>query len=125
MLKYPLKIEKIIYHNVLLRKLNNYMTSRWIIAFILIAVVELYAFQAIKTITKSKWILMAYVIVSAAAILFIVYELMKFDRSVGQTKMSLITLGLLLLVLLPKLVLTFVMLMEDDKVMISIDYFHN
>ncbi len=89
------------------------MAFRFLILFIIIGIVELYAFQAIKTLTKSKWILIAYVIVSVAAIAFIAYELMKFDRSVGQTKMTLVTLGLLLLVLLPKLVLTFVMLMED------------
>ncbi|MGC4041083.1 MAG: metallophosphoesterase [Flavobacterium sp.] len=89
------------------------MAFRFLILFIIIGIVELYAFQAIKTLTRSKWILLAYIIVSAAAILFIVYEFMKFDRSVGQTKISLITFGVLLLVLLPKLVLTFTMLMED------------
>ncbi|MGV3698184.1 metallophosphoesterase [Flavobacterium sp.] len=89
------------------------MGFRLLILFVIVAIVEVYAFQAIKTVTKSKWIIIAYIVVSLAAILFIAYEFTKFDRSVGQTKMSLITLGLLLLVLLPKLVLTFVMLMED------------
>ena len=89
------------------------MAFRFLILFIIIGIVELYAFQTIRTLTKSKYILIAYLVVSIAAILFIVYELLKFDRSVGQTKMSLITLGLLLLVLLPKLMLTFVMMMED------------
>lgn len=89
------------------------MAFRFIILFIIIGIVELYAFQAIKTLTKSRWVLIAYIVVSLAAILFIAYEFMKFDRAIGQTKMSLVTLGLLLLVLLPKLVLTFVMLMED------------
>ncbi|WP_293895993.1 metallophosphoesterase [Flavobacterium sp.] len=89
------------------------MAFRFILLFVIIAVVELYAFQAIKTLTKSKLILIAYVVISVAAIVFITYEIMKFDRSVGQTKTTLITLGLLLLVLLPKIVLTFVMLLED------------
>ena len=89
------------------------MAFRFLIVFIIIAIVEVYAFQAIKTVTKSKWILFSYIIVSVAAIIFITYQLFKFDRSVGQTKMTLITLGLLLLVLLPKIVLTFVMLLED------------
>ena len=89
------------------------MALRFIILFLLIGLVELYAFQAIKTVTKSKLILVSYIIVSVAVILFIIYELMKFDRTVGQTKMSMITLGLLLLVLLPKIVLTLVMLLED------------
>jgi hypothetical protein len=89
------------------------MAFRLIILFVIIAIVELYAFQVIKTVTKSKWILIVYAVISVAAIVFITYELMKFDRSVGQTKATLITLGLLLLVLLPKLVLTFVLLLED------------
>jgi predicted MPP superfamily phosphohydrolase len=89
------------------------MAFRLIILFIIIAIVELYSFQVIKTVTKSKWILIVYAVISVAAIVFITYELMKFDRSVGQTKTTLITLGLLLLVLLPKLVLTFVLLLED------------
>jgi hypothetical protein len=84
-----------------------------LILFVIIAIVELYAFQVIKTVTKSKWILIGYAVISLAAIVFITYELLKFDRSVGQTKTTLITLGLLLLVLLPKIVLTFVMLLED------------
>jgi len=89
------------------------MAFRFLILFVIIAIVELYAFQVIKTVTKSKWILVGYILISVVAIVFITYELMKFDRSVGQTKSTLITLGLLLLVLLPKIVLTFVMLLED------------
>ena len=89
------------------------MAFRLIILFVIIAIVELYSFQVIKTVTKSKWILIVYAVISVAAIVFITYELMKFDRSVGQTKTTLITLGLLLLILLPKLVLTFVLLLED------------
>ena len=89
------------------------MAFRLIILFVIIAIVELYSFQVVKTVTKSKWILIVYAVISVAAIVFITYELMKFDRSVGQTKATLITLGLLLLVLLPKLVLTFVLLLED------------
>lgn len=89
------------------------MALRFILLFVIIAIVEIYAFQVIKTVTKSRWILIAYAVISIAAIVFITYEIMKFDRSVGQTKTTLITLGLLLLVLLPKIVLTFVMLLED------------
>ncbi|MDI1317725.1 metallophosphoesterase [Flavobacterium sp.] len=89
------------------------MGFRFLILFVIIGIVELYAFQAIKTVTKSKWILISYLVISVVAILFISYQLLKFDRSVGQTKMTMVTLGLLLLVLLPKLVLTLTMLMED------------
>ncbi|MCX6293832.1 MAG: metallophosphoesterase, partial [Sphingobacteriales bacterium] len=48
-----------------------------------------------------------------ATIAFIAYQFTKFDRSVGQTKMTMITLGLVLLVLIPKLILTLVLFLED------------
>ena len=86
---------------------------RWIFLIILILIVEIYSFQAIKTITKSKPVLLVYLVISVSAILFIIYQFTKFDRSVGQTKMTMLTLGLLLLVLIPKLILTFFMLLED------------
>ena len=89
------------------------MALRWLILFIIIAIIELYAFQAIKTFTKTKWILVVYIIISFAAVAFIAYQFTKFDRKIGQTPMTMITLGLLLLVLVPKLILTFVMALED------------
>jgi predicted MPP superfamily phosphohydrolase len=89
------------------------MALRLIIFFGIIALIELYAFQAVKTFTKVRWVLMAYISVSITAIAFIAYQITKFDRSVGQTKMTMITLGLVLLVLIPKLILTLVLFLED------------
>ena len=89
------------------------MALRWLILIIIIAAVEFYSFQAFKTVTKVKWILTTYQLISFAIIIFIIYQFSKFDRSVGQTKQTLFTLGLLLLVLVPKLILTFFMLLED------------
>ena len=81
------------------------MALRLIVFLIIIGLIELYAFQAVKTFTKVRWVLIAYVVISLVAIFFIGYQFTKFDRSVGQTKMTMITLGVLLLVLLPKLIL--------------------
>lgn len=89
------------------------MTLRWIILFIIIAIIELYAFQAVKTVTKVKWVQVTYILLSLTAIAFIFYEFTKFDRKVGQTSMTMITLGLLLLVLIPKILITFFMALED------------
>ena len=86
---------------------------RFLILFILVALLELYAFQAIKTITRLRWVLIVYIMVSLSAIVFIGYQFTKFDRSVGQTKMTMITFGLLLLVLLPKFLLSLMLLFED------------
>jgi predicted MPP superfamily phosphohydrolase len=80
---------------------------------VIIAIIEFYSFQAFRTVTKVKWILTVYQLLSFAVIVFILYQFTKFDRSVGQTKQTLFTLGLLLLVLVPKLILSFFMLIED------------
>ena len=90
------------------------MAFRWIILFTLIAIIELYAFQAVKTFTKTRWILVSYSIISLVTVVFIFYQFSKFDRSVGQTQMTMFTLGLLLLVLIPKLIVTFFMILEDS-----------
>jgi predicted MPP superfamily phosphohydrolase len=87
--------------------------SRWIFFFIFVAIVEVYAFQALKTITKTRWILVAYQVISLLAILYIVYQFTQFDRKVGQNSKTLITFGLLLLLFIPKLILTAIMLLED------------
>jgi predicted MPP superfamily phosphohydrolase len=89
------------------------MAFRILILCFIIFIFELYAFQAIKTITKVRWVLTSYIVISLSAIIFIVYQFTKFDRSVGQTKMTMITLGLLLLVLLPKFLMAFILLIED------------
>ena len=89
------------------------MALRWIILFIIIAVIEIYSFQAIKTVTKIRWVQITYILLSFTAVVFIFFEFTKFDRKVGQTSMTMITLGLLLLVLIPKVLVTFFMAMED------------
>ncbi|PJE39615.1 MAG: phosphoesterase [Flavobacterium sp.] len=86
---------------------------RWIFFFLFVAIVEVYAFQALKTITKTKWILVSYQVISLLAVLYIVYQFTQFDRRVGQNSKTLITFGLLLLVFIPKLILTSIMLLED------------
>jgi uncharacterized protein len=89
------------------------MAFRLLILFIVVAFIEFYAFQAVKTFTKVRWVLVSYVVVSLTVIIFVAYQFTKFDRSVGQTKMTMITLGLLLLVLIPKLILTLILFLED------------
>ena len=89
------------------------MSIRWIILFIIIAIIEIYSFQAIKTVIKIKWIQISYLLLSISAVVFIFYEFTNFDRKVGQTSMTMVTIGLLLLVLIPKLLITFFMALED------------
>ena len=89
------------------------MAFRILILCLILFIVEIYAFQALKTITKVAWIKTIYLIISISVIVFIGYQFTKFDRSVGQTKMTMITLGLLLLVLIPKFLLSIILFFED------------
>ena len=87
--------------------------SRWIIFFIFIACVEIYAFQAFKTVFKSKWIHTSYIIISALVFVYVVYQLMQLDRSVGQTQTSLWTFAVLLIIFVPKLIIALLLVVED------------
>ncbi len=101
------------------------MLFRFLIIAFLFLLIEIYSFQAIKTLLKSKWILNAYLIISIFLFLFIVYSFTQFDRSVGQTKQTLLTMGLLLLIYIPKIVVTLVLCGEDIYRIIvgSVNYF--
>lgn len=86
---------------------------RWILLLVFVVIVEVYTFQAIKTVTRLRWLLIAYQIISFIILAYIVYSFTQFDRSVGQTQQTLFTMGLLLITYLPKLVIAFFMLGED------------
>ena len=89
------------------------MILRIILLFFVLFVVEIYAFQVVRTLVKVKSIIVSYQIISALLLAFIVYSFTQFDRSVGQTNQTMRTIGLLLLIYLPKIILTLVLLGED------------
>ncbi|MFQ3173967.1 MAG: putative MPP superfamily phosphohydrolase [Flavobacterium sp.] len=89
------------------------MVFRILFLSFFLLVIELYAFQALKTLVKLKWVLVSYQIISVVVLLFIVYSFSKFDRSVGQTQQTMLTMGLLLVVYVPKMILTLLLLGED------------
>ena len=64
---------------------------RWIVFLVFVVILEIYAFQAFKTLIKSKAFFVFYFITSAIALIYIVYQLTNFDRSVGQTPQTMMT----------------------------------
>lgn len=87
---------------------------RFLIFLLIVALIaEIYTFQAVKAATKTKWVHWVYLAVSILVILYIIYSFTQFDRREGQNKQSLFTMGLLLITVVPKLVITIVMLGED------------
>lgn len=89
------------------------MILRIVLLFLFLFVVEIYAYQVVRTLVKAKTILVSYQIISALLLVFIVYSFTQFDRSVGQTSQTMRTMGLLLLIYLPKIILTLVLFGED------------
>ncbi|RZJ63352.1 MAG: metallophosphoesterase [Flavobacterium sp.] len=92
---------------------------RWILFVLFVIIVETYAYQAFRTVTKVRWFLLAYQLVSLFAIIYIVFQFTQFDRAVGQTRLTLFTLGLLLILYIPKILLTVFMFGEDVYRLIS------
>lgn len=89
------------------------MLFRIVIICLILLIIDVYAYQALRTLVKIKWMLVSYQIVSIVLLVFLVYSFMQFDRSVGQTKNTMLTMGLLLVVYVPKMILSFVLLGED------------
>lgn len=89
------------------------MIIRILILFLVLFIVELYAYQALRTVVKAKPFLISYLIISGLLLAFIVYSFTQFDRAVGQTGQSMRAMGLLLLVYVPKIILTLVLFSED------------
>ena len=91
--------------------------SRWIfrllIIFILIFVLEFYAFQAVKTISKSKFFRYSWLFLSIGVYAYTIYIALTYDRTQGQTPQFQLAMGLMLTFLIPKLILLFVLFGED------------
>ncbi|RXM45953.1 metallophosphoesterase [Flavobacterium sp. YO12] len=89
------------------------MILRFVILCALFLLIEFYSYQAFRTLIKLRWVLTAYQIISALLLVFIIYSFSQVDRSVGQTKQFMFTTGLMLLVYVPKIVITLVLFSED------------
>ena len=89
------------------------MLFRLTIIVVFLLIIELYCFQAIKTLVKPKWFLIGYQIISAVLFVFIIYSLSKFDRKVGQTQQTMFAMGFFLIVFIPKMLIAFIMFAED------------
>jgi predicted MPP superfamily phosphohydrolase len=90
---------------------------RWILPLIIFSIlitsIEIYTFQAIKTVTKSKLIQYAVLLVSLSVYANFFFTVLNYSRSDGQTPQFQMAMGLLLTALIPKLVILLVLFGED------------
>lgn len=91
--------------------------ARWIIPLLIVSIifflVELYAYQALKTITKNKSYRWLWIIVNTLVYVQLLVMVLTSSRAEGQTRFSQISLGILLLFLLPKAIIILTMFGED------------
>ena len=81
--------------------------------FLIFGTIEWFSFQALRTLLKRKKMLVLYQTVSLLLAVYFIYSVSQFDRSIGQTRKTMLVLGFALMVYLPKAVLAIVMLTED------------
>ena len=86
---------------------------RWLIFLVVFGVIDLYAFQALKTVTKNQYIHWAYWILSLLVIGNFVYHYFGFSRSDGFSHSHGYAFAFLVTILVPKLFLLMILFGED------------
>jgi len=86
---------------------------RWIIFIAIFGLIDFYAFQAVKTIFRSKGVNIIYIIISVAVLGNFIYQIVSTGRTVGiHIKMNL-AIGLFLTLYIPKIAIMLIMFGED------------
>ncbi len=85
---------------------------RWIIALIVLGAIDFYAFQAIKTVFKKRWIRILYTSLSVCIIIAFVYFVGVQRKGVLEPPANYV-LGVFLSFLLAKIILIFFLFSED------------
>ena len=90
---------------------------RWVLPLIIFSVVvfilEYYAFQAIKTVTKNKIIRWSWLLLSIGVYLYFLFVIFTTPRSAGQTKQFQLAAGMMLTAIIPKIFILLILFGED------------
>lgn len=86
---------------------------RWIIFIVIFGILDLYAFQAFKTVTKNNWLQILYWAVSILVIGNFVFYYFGFNRSDGFSHAHAYAFGFFIAILIPKMILAISMIGED------------
>ena len=86
---------------------------RWIIFIVFFLLIEIYAYQALKTLTRNYWVIILYFVITAAVLGNFLYQWLSPVEGSVLTGARGYAFGFLLSVLLFKLILTLIMFGED------------
>lgn len=86
---------------------------RWLIFILVIGVADYYAFQSLKTVTKSNWWYALYWLFTIAVMGNFLIQFYGFNRNNGFSQANSLAVGFLIAMVVPKLVLIAIMFSED------------
>jgi predicted MPP superfamily phosphohydrolase len=86
---------------------------RWIIPVVIVLLIEVYAFQAFRTVFNFKWSLSIYILVSVVLVAFLIYSFNTPNPNGSFTGVRAYAIGLFLSVLILKLVIICTLFAED------------
>ncbi len=86
---------------------------RWIIFIVIVVIADFYAFQSLKTVTRSNWWYALYWLFTIAVLGNFIFQFYSFNRSNGFSPANSFAVGMLITMVVPKLVLGVAMFGED------------
>ena len=86
---------------------------RWVLFIAFILFIDFYAFQSVKTITKSKLVYAFYWAFSIGVLANVVYQLTMFNSSAGMSQSVMFAFGLMILSITPKIIALLILFGED------------
>lgn len=86
---------------------------RWIIFIVIMLLVDFYAFQSVKTLSRNKFVFVGYWIVSIGLILNVFYSINSISDSKGLNQQVMMAIGLMILSIAPKIIAVVIMFGED------------
>ncbi|WP_242202902.1 metallophosphoesterase [Aestuariivivens insulae] len=86
---------------------------RWAVFIIIFSIIDIYAYQAFRTVSKNQWLNILYWVITVFVIGNFVLHYYGFNRRDGFTHSHAYAFGFFIAILIPKMVLLIVMLGED------------
>jgi len=86
---------------------------RWLVFILIVLVLDFYAFQCVRTLSKNKWVLLGYWMFSLAILVNLIYQLNSMSGQRGFSQGVMLSFGLLILLMVPKMLVLVIMIGED------------
>lgn len=96
------------------------MNLGWIIFIVCYILIDIYSFQAVKTLTDAKWIYALYVVVSVVTLLLFLYQILGMGGSRIMTPLRMYSFGWFIVLLVPKMFVLLVIMFGEDLVRIVV-----